>query len=126
METMEATIERLQTTIDELNAKTAANDVTIADLEHRLVMARHELDVRVERELETIRQTADRHAAEIERLRADAAAQVGRWSALYQTQDALVRALEAHAPDDVKAAMESFRRAELAVQLEQLRARVGA
>lgn len=125
------TIEQLRATINELNAATAANDVTIAELAAQLTAAQHEIgDVRAtaERDCLAMRLAMEAEAARMREAIAEQAAQaraeVGRWSALYQTQDALVRALEAHAPEAVKAAMEAFRSAELAVQMEQLRLRL--
>ena len=108
----------------QLNAKTAANDVLIADLTQRLANEQHELDTIREAAKSEIQKAREDARREIDTIRGEMQSQVNRYVALWQSQNQLIGVLESHATDGVKAALASLRRAELEVQHAELTARL--
>lgn len=123
------TVEELQATIDALNARTAAYDVQITDLQQQLLDAQHAIDVAREDCAKQIFEAEESHNAKAKQLIADANAGLNSAQAMvdlfrrrWETQNVYVVALEQQSTEGIAEAIKQHESAKRAVEIERLKA----
>lgn len=136
--------EELQETIDALNARTAAYDVQIVELQQQIAQLKSDIVTEKESSATALHDAEEKRVSDLATAKSESDAAFNQMSAKaqdvinqisrmnkalderWQAQNAYVIALENQSVGDVRAALIAFRDAETRVQIETLSAKLNA